>query len=73
MKEEKIINKLNIAGRQIGKEGANELKDILIKNRSIMSLDLTCNDLRQWGTESIAIALEKNTTLKFLNLCTLNI
>ena len=66
--EKTKVNRLNLCGNRIDKEGAKILCDILKQQFTLTHLDLSGNKLGVSGCKSIAQALLNNTSLRYLNL-----
>eukprot|EP01090_Pellita_catalonica_P017745 TRINITY_DN544_c0_g1_i3.p1 TRINITY_DN544_c0_g1~~TRINITY_DN544_c0_g1_i3.p1 ORF type:complete len:311 (-),score=57.16 TRINITY_DN544_c0_g1_i3:785-1717(-) len=62
------LQTLDLAGNDIGNEGADAIAQVLLQNSSLQSCDLSDNGILKEGADSIAQALLKNSTLQSLDL-----
>ncbi|MDF3048355.1 MAG: leucine-rich repeat-containing protein 34 [Candidatus Midichloriaceae bacterium] len=62
------ITTLEIAGLELGDEGAEMLVQALIENKSLINLKLNSNKIYCKGAEAIAKLLKQNTTLEVLDI-----
>lgn len=76
IKKDCIIKEILFAGKELRSEGVKSLADALKINTTLLSLDLSkifqknigCNDIGPTGAEYIGMLLQKNYTLKSINL-----
>ena len=59
---------LSMAGCKLGPTGADKIGEMLYHNNSIVSIDLSSNDIKDSGVERLVYNLSKNNHLQHLNL-----
>ena len=63
-----FICDLKMAKCSLGPTGANKIGEMLYHNKSIVSIDLSNNDIKDTGVEKLVHHLKNNNTLRHLNL-----
>ena len=63
-----LIHDLRMAKCKLGPTGAEKIGELLYHNNSIVSIDLSDNEIKDSGVESIVYHLNKNNKLQHINL-----
>ena len=63
-----LIRDLRMGGCRLGPTGADKIGEFLYHNSSIVSIDLSYNDIKDSGVERLVYHLNKNNKLQHLNL-----
>jgi len=63
-----LIRDLRMEGCDLGPAGADKIGEMLYHNNSIVSIDLSSNDIKDSGVERLVYNLSKNNHLQHLNL-----
>ena len=63
-----LIRDLRMGGCRLGPTGADKIGEFLYHNNSIVSIDLSDNDIKDSGVERLVYHLNKNNKLQHLNL-----
>lgn len=68
LKENKIIQELNLSGTGLDDDGMVEICEGMQHNRTITNLNLSGNHFGELGAERLRKALENNVNLKYLDM-----
>ena len=63
-----LISDLSMAGCKLGPTGAEKIGEMLYHNNSIVSIDLSSNDIQDSGVKRLVYHLNKGNKLQHLNL-----